>query len=317
MDIDSEPFNIDLGDPMDIEGESFNIDLGDPMDIESEPILMRREDNAFSNAKPIDSQDTTALTSRKATFKQNALSKLSRDKKLKHVKARRDGVNKLSRLKPKYQFKTSTDLGAKQRILAYQQKEQLSKLPKNHNEKISKENSAYIMSLSYRLVGPESLKAFAENCEKTIPDWYSLLKKTTLPDFADSSHPCIISAFKAVDSIICGKQGTYLLRRLAYIQLMRLFTSLEAMIKSERQAGSIPRKRGHSNANIALDIYLSAQHKTTCISDLRRELKERKRTGRSWTNLAEPSPLLAMMYSTASEPILYESHPAQPVMPPC
>lgn len=40
---------------------------------------------------------------------------------------------------------------------------------------------------------------------------------------------------------------------------------------------------------------------------LRRELKERKQAGRSWSDLAEPSPLFAMIYSKAAEPIVYGS----------
>lgn len=178
------------------------------------------------------------------------------------------------------------------------------KSPGKDLEKIRKRKLARVTSLSHRLVGKEPLNSFAENCQKTIADWISLLSKTTLPSDIESSDPCIITAFKAVDSVICGHQGTYLLRRLAYIQLMRLFASLEAIIKSERETGRIFREPGYGNASIAIDIYMSAQESHLHPYDLRSELRERKRTGRRWKDLAGLSPPLVLMYSEASEPIV-------------
>ncbi|KND86174.1 hypothetical protein TOPH_09198 [Tolypocladium ophioglossoides CBS 100239] len=201
------------------------------------------------------------------------------------------------------QLGTSTTSNFKQHTPIHHQMRRPPKLPGKDLEKIRKRKLARVTSLSHRLIGHEPLNSFAENCQKTIADWILLLRKTTLPSDIESSDPCIITAFKAVDSIICGQQGTYLLRRLAYVQFMRLFTSLEAIIKSERETRRIFREPGYGNASIAIDIYMSAQESHLHPDKLRRELRERKRAGRSWKVLAGPSPLFTMLYSEASEPI--------------
>ncbi len=161
-----------------------------------------------------------------------------------------------------------------------------------------------LTNLAHRLVGHDPINTFAENCDKTVGDWISLLGKTTLPSDITSSDPRIIAAFQAVDSVICG-QGTNLLRRLAYIQLMRLFVSLEAIIKSDREIGRLHREPCYRDATVAIDIYMSAQAGHSNTGDLRRELKERKRCGRIWSGLARPSPLIVLMYAEAAEPIVY------------
>ena len=151
------------------------------------------------------------------------------------------------------------------------------------------------------------MNLFAKNCENAITDWISLLGKTTLPGDVASSDSRIIAAFKAVDRIICGQEGTYLLRRLAHVQLMRIFTTLESIIRSERETGRVPREPCYRDASVAVDIYMNAQEDRSHPEALRRELKERKRAGRSWSVLAGPSPLFTMIYSEAAEPIVYGS----------
>jgi hypothetical protein len=86
--------------------------------------------------------------------------------------------------------------------------------------------------------GQHPIEAFAINCEKTLTNWVSLLRKTTPPHNVSSSDPRWVGAFKVLDSIITGRQGEYLLQRLAYVQLTRLFASLETIIKSETMDGS-------------------------------------------------------------------------------
>lgn len=159
--------------------------------------------------------------------------------------------------------------------------------------------------LSQRLVGHDPMDLFAQNCVKTMTDWISLLGKTTIPGDLESSDPRIIAAFKAVDRIIRGQEGTYLLRRLAYVQLMGIFTTLESIIRSERENGRAPREPCYRDATVAIDIYMKAQEDRSHLDALRRELKERKRAGRSWSDLVGPSPLFTMIYSDAAEPVVY------------
>ncbi|RSL64175.1 hypothetical protein CEP51_013191 [Fusarium floridanum] len=286
----------------------------EPMDVDSEHKHLepktRHEDNTTLDFMQIDSEDTTARVSVKSTFGPRAFSKLPTDRVgLEHSQTRKNSASIVSCRRAKSQkvqgqLGTSTTQNFKQHTPIHHQKWRLPKSPGKDLEKIRKRKLARVTSLSHRLVGNEPLNSFAENCQKTIADWISLLSKTTLPSDIESSDLCIITAFKAVDSVICGNQGTYLLRRLAYIQLMRLFASLEAIIKSERDTGRIFREPGYGNASIAIDIYMSAQESHLHPDDLRRELRERKRTGRRWRDLASLSPPFVLMYSEASEPIV-------------
>ncbi|CAH0020151.1 unnamed protein product [Clonostachys rhizophaga] len=164
---------------------------------------------------------------------------------------------------------------------------------------------ARVTILSQRLVGHDDpLNLFTENCLKTITDWVLLLGQTTMPDNLRSSDPRIIAAFEIVDRVIRGQDGTYLLRRLAYVQLMRMFTTLESIIRAERESGQVPREPFYRDATIAIDIYMQAQEDCSHPDDLRREVKERKRASRSWSSLSGPSPLFTMIYSDAAEAIV-------------
>ncbi|KAK3377660.1 hypothetical protein B0H63DRAFT_435866, partial [Podospora didyma] len=171
-------------------------------------------------------------------------------------------------------------------------------------EDIQKKHEAKATVIANRLIGQGLINSFTENYEKTTPDWISLLGQTVLPSDITSSDSRIIAAFRAVDSIICGQQGTFLLRRLAYVQLMRLFSFLEAVIKSDRENGRVFRKPCYRDASVAIDIYMTAQETSQNAGDLRRELKERKRRGRRWSELARPSPLFVLVYSDAAEQII-------------
>ncbi|KAF5675928.1 hypothetical protein FDENT_9646 [Fusarium denticulatum] len=119
-----------------------------------------------------------------------------------------------------------------------------------------------------------------------------------------SSDPCIIAAFRAIDKIILGKEATYLLRRLAYVQLRRVFTTLEAILRSERKRNQVnchPRRGGKS---VAIDIYIMYQVDGRNSSVSRNQILERRRVSSAWEYLAGPSPLLTLMYSEAADPIV-------------
>ncbi|KAI3333798.1 hypothetical protein F4824DRAFT_512943 [Ustulina deusta] len=170
---------------------------------------------------------------------------------------------------------------------------------------VYKRKLARVTSLSKRLIGYDPIGTFADNCEKTLPDWIGLLRKATLPNDITSEDPRIITAFKAVDNVICG-QGTDLLQRLANVQLMRLFGSLKDIIKSDRDNGRIHREPYYRDANVAMDIYLSAQETQSNTKQLRLKLKQgRKRFSKRWSDLATASPLFVLVYSDAAEAIVY------------
>ncbi|EXL41496.1 hypothetical protein FOCG_16300 [Fusarium oxysporum f. sp. radicis-lycopersici 26381] len=277
------------------------------VDSEHEHTEAKYEDKAAYESMQIDSGDMTTCISTKSKFNPGSFSKTPASRGIGLLKTRTNRFIKASNRKFKgkkrqKKLDRSTTPNLKQHVpIRRHEKQQLSE---GNLHEIRKKQSASVISLSHRLIGLNPLGSFAENCEKTIPDWITLLGKTMLPTFINSSHPCIIAAFKAVDSIICGDEGTHLLRRLAYIELMRLFASLEAIIKYERETGRISREPGYGNASLALDIYMSAQESHPHPNDVRRELRERKRAGRSWEDLAKLSPLLSMIYLEAAEPVV-------------
>ncbi|EEU33806.1 uncharacterized protein NECHADRAFT_89114 [Fusarium vanettenii 77-13-4] len=187
----------------------------EPMDVDSEHKHLesktRHEDNITLDFMQIDSEDTTARISVKSTFGPGAFSKLPTDRMgLEHSKTRKNSANIVSCRRSKSQkvqgqLGTSMTQNFKQHTPIHHQKWRLPKSPGKDLEKIRKRKLARVTSLSHRLVGNEPLNSFAENCQKTIADWISLLSKTTLPSDIESSDPYIITAFKAMDSVICGQ----------------------------------------------------------------------------------------------------------------
>ena len=161
-----------------------------------------------------------------------------------------------------------------------------------------------IISLSRKLIGHDAVNRFVGNCEKTLPEWLDLLSKTTPPNNMNSSDRRITSALNYIDTIITGKQGTYLLRRLAYAQLTRLLDALEGIIKTDIENGLTDRERGCRNSSIALGIYMAAQGQRANVKEVRRRLIERRRLARRWAKLGGQSPLRLLIYSDAAESIV-------------
>lgn len=174
------------------------------------------------------------------------------------------------------------------------------------DHRTTRKTKTYIASLTSRLLGFDPINLFADNCEKTMADWISLLRETTPPEDIASSDHRFVSAFQILDRVISGTQGSYLLRRLAYVQYMRLSDSLKGIIRSERQLG-VPRKSGYRDVCVAIDIYESAQRKRPS-AQLRNAIRERRRTGRHFETLAGPSPLFLLVYSDVAETVVYVAY---------
>ncbi|KAK2684889.1 hypothetical protein QWA68_016356 [Fusarium oxysporum] len=167
-----------------------------------------------------------------------------------------------------------------------------------------KKQKTRVARLSHKLLGAAPLQTFKRNYEEIISDWDLLKSKTNIQNVSSSSDPRIIRSFKVIDDVLCGGQSSTLLRRLAYVRLMDLFSFLEGLISFERMSGRVIRERYYRDASIAIDIYMSAQEDTADPNGLRRQLRERRRVGKCWKDLSKPSPLLVLMYSEAAEPIM-------------
>jgi hypothetical protein len=161
-----------------------------------------------------------------------------------------------------------------------------------------------IESLSRRIVRRDAIECFANNCEKIWEDWTSLLWKTTLPPNVASSDTRVIAAFRAVDSVISGKQSTCVLRWLAYVRLIALFDSLTPVVRAERENGEAHRERGDRDISAVIDIFENAQRPSDR-RGLRQVILEHRRTGKRVKSLAGPSPLFLLIYSDETETVMY------------
>lgn len=173
--------------------------------------------------------------------------------------------------------------------------------PKKSPESIKKRD-AELRELSCKLIHNNATYLFIERCKISLISWAFLIRQTTISKTIRSSDAQIVAAFQTIDSLI-AKQEDKFLRRLAYVQLAQVFDALTEIIAADRSNGYMYRAAGYRNATIAVDIYMSAQQKTTKgIS--RHELLERKKMARRWLQLAGPSPFILAFCSNMVEEVM-------------
>lgn len=179
------------------------------------------------------------------------------------------------------------------------------RIKKRALQTVQMRNLARAAFLTEKLAGRDLVASFAYNCERTLGQWVSLLRLTTLPVNTTSSDSRILTAFQKLDSIISG-HGLHLLRRLAHVQLMKVFSEVESIIQFERDAKQMHREPSYRNSSIAIDIYMNAQDSYSDADQVRRGLKERKRISSRWSSLAvSSSPLFVLLYGDSAEPVVY------------
>lgn len=115
---------------------------------------------------------------------------------------------------------------------------------------------------------------FLDHYESIFCAWITLVRKTTLHINMVESDPSVLAAFRVLDDTIAGKQGTYLLSRLAHVRLLQVFDALEAIIASESEPKS--RKPGYTYTSKAIDIYQDTQKLQLDAQSLRRRVHERR-----------------------------------------
>jgi hypothetical protein len=152
-----------------------------------------------------------------------------------------------------------------------------------------------------RLVRQDAIPYFTNNWERVLEHWINMQKFTALPDNISSSDPRVISAFRELDGFISGVNGDRILKRLACIQLLRVFERLEDIISSESSYGTLQRQSGRGNASIAIDIFKSALQRPI----QKYYVAELKRTARGLRELAGPSPFFLVIYSGIAEAVLW------------
>ncbi len=157
--------------------------------------------------------------------------------------------------------------------------------------------------LSQSLLGWDPVNEFARNCERTVADWAFLLGKIRAPPDGISTDPGFIAAFRALDDAISGKQTTYLLRRLVFVEMIRLSDGLQRIVRSERDRG-LSRSSGLGDASVVINIHKAALASSLTTEQVQRMVRERRRTGRRWTTLAGPSSLFLLVYPSLAETIV-------------
>lgn len=158
-------------------------------------------------------------------------------------------------------------------------------------------------ALADRLVSSDPVNFFVDNCEKTVEGWASLLQQTTPRYSTPSTDPRWVSAFETLDSFMTGRQGTPLLRRLAYVQYKRVSDTLEGIVQSERLSGA-PRNSGVGDSTIVMNVVGSAQEGPMSAASRRNAARENRRIARRWAALAGPSPLFLLLYTDVAETVV-------------
>ncbi|KAH8747964.1 hypothetical protein F5883DRAFT_436876, partial [Diaporthe sp. PMI_573] len=123
---------------------------------------------------------------------------------------------------------------------------------------------------------------------------------TTLPKNIACTDPAVTRAFQAVDRVIEGNE--HRLARLGHTCLIRLLTTLEGIIASDRRHGRIQTSVGYRNASVALDLYIMARGEQQDCA--RSKLYKRTRTAKRWFHLGGNSPLLLFAHADAAESIM-------------
>lgn len=132
-----------------------------------------------------------------------------------------------------------------------------------HPRGVKEGNAAVVDGICSRLIRPDVLAFFANNCEVALTSWISMLEKTKVPPTTSEGF---VAAFREIDGVIGGGDITGILPRLAYIhiQLRYLFAALESAVRSDHVVhGRVNLRRGHGVASVAMGIYVSAQQAPT------------------------------------------------------
>ncbi|KAG8170306.1 hypothetical protein KVR01_001051 [Diaporthe batatas] len=166
-------------------------------------------------------------------------------------------------------------------------------------KRANKGDWSQIHKVSSSLIRVDALAFFADNCEMALASWISILRKTALPDNITSSDPRVVTAFQELDSIIFGRESTRMLKRLAYMQLLRVFESLEQIIDLDHRDGRVEFRSGYGASSLAIDIYASAQGRPTT----KRKLGERTRYARRLRDLTVQPPFSLLIYSDVAETV--------------
>ncbi len=117
-----------------------------------------------------------------------------------------------------------------------------------------------------------------------------------------STDPTFGAAFEILDDAISDKR-TYLSRRLAYIELIRLSNELQRIVRSKRDRGLF-RPSGLGDASVVIKIYKAAFASSLTSEQVQRTVCERRRTGRRCNGHIEAVVSRIVAYSSCQDSLI-------------
>ena len=161
---------------------------------------------------------------------------------------------------------------------------------------------AEAMTMGPKLLRRDTSEVFAQNLERTLHGWISLLHVTHLPSHIPITSMNLSPAINALYTVISGNCQTGLPARFGYLQLLKFLESLEHRVPQEKLQRLLPCKIGRVNASIALDIFQATPN--VAIRRSRKQISDLKRLGARWNCLVGPSALLLLVWSEFTETLV-------------
>ncbi|KAL7952267.1 hypothetical protein V8C34DRAFT_323906 [Trichoderma compactum] len=134
--------------------------------------------------------------------------------------------------------------------------------------------------------------------------WSWLSRKTHLAINIMPGDETTLDALGLIDSVILSQHDCSWKLRLAYVQLIRVTTTLKSLIVKGSRRGRLRRTVGKGNASILMDIYVRAQKDSSAPSALRQQVQKRLRLARRWADLIGGSIFLAAAYGSKADAII-------------
>lgn len=135
----------------------------------------------------------------------------------------------------------------------------------------------------------------ADNFCAILDRWIDLEKTIAFPANIASTDRRVQAAFRAAEEAI---DGGGLFARIAHVQLLGVFDSLERLIHGERKLGQHAHQK---SVKVAIDRFIELRRERQWSRD---KVHELRRTAKRWKHLAGPSVFLLVVFSGMAEPLV-------------
>jgi hypothetical protein len=157
-----------------------------------------------------------------------------------------------------------------------------------------------ISPVAKRLLKDNAISFVVSNSQSISAAWTASVQAATSHGVVQS----MVAAFDEVHRLTQDDRGSYLSLRFSYVQLKYAIDDLKSAASKDRLRG-IRRKRGYSNASLAIDVYIYAKSNTPSEILSRGTLSEYRRISSRWSDFAGRWPIQLCVYSETAETIMY------------